>query len=436
MIRSIAALVVLIASQDALAACDAPYTHAQWKTEMDAVDESLASFNLEVAREQLVAVHKGVLCLDTVAQPSYVARVARQFTLVFFFDQDQAAASRWGLGSRFAYPDLPWPSDIGEDHVLRQALAEVEMPGVAGPDDKGLIVPKKGVAFVDGRLMQSMKVPIEVPVLVQIADKDGLITREYWQDGSAWPDDLLGPPIAAFVAPTWYKPETADKVAQIKSPLWGAPDVASAEGDDVVAVAPPPPPQPPPPPPKEVIPEGVPVAVAGTASLEAYVDPFVDARMRAIVKERSVRTEVDASTGQTRTITTEVVTFVGEGGAAGAVKASDFADWIAYRPEWQRDAAIAAGRADKSYLKSWVGGVQPGAPTDPAVWVSFLAAKAYCDDWSKGLADVSVEAPPAKVDEWRQIKGDPALRPLKGAAAAYTGDLTRTSETTGFRCVD
>lgn len=438
--RPVLIVASLVMSADAWAQdCPEPYTHDKWKADMDAADESLAAFNLEQAREQLVAVHRGVLCLDSVARPSYLARVERQLSIVFFYDQDEAAAIRWAAGSKYAYADLAWPADMGDEHPLRAVLAEAEAPALAGPDDKGLLVPKKGYAFVDGKVALNLKAPVETPVLVQITDKDGLITRQYWQDGSAWPADLLGPPLPAPLAPKWLVAEAPDQVAKMKDPMWGAPAVASNENpDETVAVAvvtPPTPPVKPPPLVEEPLPAGTPVEVAGTASLAAYVDPFLDAKMRAIVKERSVRTEVDAS-GKTRTVTTEVVTFVDGKASAGAVKASDFADWIAYRPEWQRDAAIADKRADKGYLSTWVNGVQPGDPAAPAVWISFLAAKGYCDDWSSGLAEASVAAPPPVVDEWRQLEGKPALRSTKTGGAAYTGDLLRTSETIGFRCVN
>lgn len=442
--RSLPLLAALASTSAYADDCSAPYTHAQWKADMDAADESLSSFNLEQAHDQLIAIHKGVLCLNAIAQPSYIARIERQLTLVFFFDQDEAAATRWAAGSSYAYAGLPWPSDLGEDHPLRALIAAADPPQQAGPADKGLLVPKKGFAFVDGKLLKDLKMPVETPVFVQITDKDGLITREYWQDGAAWPDDLLGPPLAPFVAPAWYVPETPDKVAQVKSPLWGGPAVATAGDADgtpsdtvAVAVAPPPPPPPPAHPPslEPALPEGAPVQISGTASLSDYVDPFLDAKMRAVVKERSVRTEVDGS-GKTRTVTTEVITFVADKDASGAVKASDFADWIAYRPEWQHDAAIAAKHADKGYLSTWVNGVQPGDPAAPAVWVSFLAAKAYCDDWSSGLAEGSVAAPPPVVDEWRLIDGKPALRSMKTGPAPYTDDLTRTSATIGFRCLN
>ena len=421
--------------------CAEPYTHARWKSDMDAADESLAAFNLEQAREQLTAVHRGVLCLDSVARPSYLARVERQLAIVFFYDQDEAAAIRWSAGSQFAFSGLAWPSDMSEEHPLRSLLAEADPPALGGPDDKGLLVPKKGYAFVDGGLAKTLKVPVETPVFVQVTDKDGLIGRQYWQDGAAWPADLLGPVAAAPLAPKWLVPEAPDQVAQMKSPMWGGPAVASVEDpenhDEVVAVVvtPPTPPVKPPPLVEEPLPEGTPVEVSSTASLAAYVDPFLDAKMRAIVKERSVRTETDAS-GKTRTVTTEVITFVDDKQSSGAVKASDFADWIAYRPEWQHDAAIADKRGDKNYLSTWVNGVQPGEPAAPAVWISFLAAEAYCKDWSSGLAEASSATPAPIVDEWRQLEGKPAQRTTKGSAVAYTGDLTKTSETIGFRCVN
>ena len=42
------------------------------------------------------------------------------------------------------------------------------------------------------------------------------------------------------------------------------------------------------------------------------------------------------------------------GSGTAPVTKDAFARWLASHPEWQRDAAIAAGRADGSYLQGWL----------------------------------------------------------------------------------
>ncbi len=432
-------LVMLIAAPtaDAQTYCSESYKEATLISTLEGVDESLANFDLAGARTQLIGAHKGVLCIDTLVKPSHVAKLARQLTMVFFFDQDEAATVRWGHGAQFAWAESPWPTDVGEDHPLREALSYEEMLGMAGPADegKGLILPKKGAAFMNGVLFHEPRAPVEVPLFVQITDSKGNITRQYWQDGAAFPDDLIGPSSAAGSPPKWYKPELADQRIAQKSPLWGEPAVASAEGsgddpDEGTGSAPVPmPPKQPDPPPEIDISDVGPIEVSGTSSAEHYIDPFADAKMRAIVKERSVRTEGG------KTITTEVVTFVEDRGEVKPVNVDDFGAWVAYRPEWQQQAAIGSGKADANYLKDWKDGNPPSDPTQPVIWVSWAAAKAYCDDWSSGLASSGASGAQS-LDEWR-IDGDkPAQRNTSGSASAYSGSTAMTSEGIGFRCVD
>jgi hypothetical protein len=118
--------------------------------------------------------------------------------------------------------------------------------------------------------------------------------------------------------------------------------------------------------------------------------------------------------------------------AGGRVSNGDFGRWLALHPEWQRDAAIAAGRADDQYLSGWVDLEPPNAGA--AVHVSWSAANAFCSDRG-GLA--RLDAAPVT---WR---GAPSYewRTNAGRAASLEGETGSSFPSgsanfdTGFRCM-
>lgn len=127
-----------------------------------------------------------------------------------------------------------------------------------------------------------------------------------------------------------------------------------------------------------------------------------------------------------------------KGGKAGRpILQSEFAKWLAKNPEWQRDSAIAAGKADDNYLREWSSGAAP-APANTVVSVSWLAAQAYCGSRG-GLASVDAEplqwdeGATAPFQEWRQKDGKPAWRRSDGVDST-AAKRTESNAFTGFRC--
>lgn len=124
-------------------------------------------------------------------------------------------------------------------------------------------------------------------------------------------------------------------------------------------------------------------------------------------------------------------------GAAGPlVTQSQFADWLAGNPDWQREAAVAAGRADEQYLAGW-SGTTPPSGSAPMVSVSWYAAAAYCRSRG-GLADFDqapltwAETGDTPAFELRTRGGRPTARAGDGAPSAVTGVVA--TNWTGFRC--
>ncbi len=126
--------------------------------------------------------------------------------------------------------------------------------------------------------------------------------------------------------------------------------------------------------------------------------------------------------------------------AAGApITNAQLAAWLGANADWQREAAIAAGKADEKFLKGWVGATPPpGKESAPAVGVTWSLARAYCAGRG-GLADL--HAPPLSWTEsgsqpwveYRQAEGRPRWRRDDGGVSdQVTAD--QSGVFIGFRC--
>jgi len=120
------------------------------------------------------------------------------------------------------------------------------------------------------------------------------------------------------------------------------------------------------------------------------------------------------------------------GRAPALVSKGAFKAFVAANPAWERDAAMASGKADAGYLR---GGLDGSGPVDRVTWA---AAAAYCG--SRGGL-LSVDADPTTWDrasgvqqEWRQAGGRVAWRRFDGVSST-TASPNQAFPRTGFRCV-
>ena len=185
---------VLIAPEaKAQAEACSPFSHAEWKTALDAVDTAIRDFDVPGAQRALVNAQKRIRCLDVPADPSYLAKFSRQMALIAFFSQDEFTAIRWGMLSKFADPDLEWPVDLPETHPFREMLDWADDPMLSGPEGAALATPKKGAVVMNGHRITTAQARAEVPNLVQVFDKNCALLVAFWQDGAAFPGPLLAP---------------------------------------------------------------------------------------------------------------------------------------------------------------------------------------------------------------------------------------------------
>jgi hypothetical protein len=121
------------------------------------------------------------------------------------------------------------------------------------------------------------------------------------------------------------------------------------------------------------------------------------------------------------------------------VSQGDFARWLATHPEWLKEAAQQAEKADKKYLKGWAEDGTPPSPGAALVNVSWYAAQAYCAGRG-GLAPLDAE--PLTWEEggglaWhehRQAGGAPAWRRSDGSTSTNVTP-SESGQFIGVRCV-
>lgn len=121
------------------------------------------------------------------------------------------------------------------------------------------------------------------------------------------------------------------------------------------------------------------------------------------------------------------------------VSQGDFARWLKSHPEWLKEAAQQAEKADKKYLKGWTEDGTPPSPGAALVNVSWFAAQAYCASRG-GLAPLDAE--PLTWEEggglaWhehRQSGGAPAWRRSDGSTSTNVTP-SESGQFIGVRCV-
>ena len=396
----------------------------EFAAQLVSIEASLSEGLLEASRASLSAVHKELLCMDQIVSTQFMSRLGTLFSIAFFFDQDDDASQRWLRGSKYAVSETRWPPVIEESHPLRDLEADLEWL-FSNQENTGFLLPKKATLFISGRFVAKPTVPVETPLLVQVADRKGRVLSSWWQDGAAFPEDRLIAGGPALLEPSWW--EKANRDRQRETPTSSPVPVAKAP--EAVAEAPAP-----------VAEAPAPVAEAAVTKTETpkteptqYVDPFQAARTRRILRERSERS-IEGPEGQTTIVRTEIVSFVPDPSNGRPVTHQHYEQWLKDTPDWHKATAISRGEADDGYLTDWAGTRHPdGARKRPMVWVPFAAAKAYCESFGGELQTSTLQAADALDWEWR-IRDEEAVRvSVKGKVKRETKP-SLSYDDVGFRC--
>jgi hypothetical protein len=195
--------------------CTAIYTRDELTVALDEATRLVEKAEVSRALTVLRAAQTLLPCLNSLVDKKQLATFGRMMATASFYEQDEIAATRWGRMARSADPEQ-------DEATLPPAL--VSMLDEAGdsaagrfPAGKGLILPKGGAVFMNGRLVLKLEVRAEVPYLVQIFDGNGFPVRGHWQDGAAFPADLVGTP-SPLRNPRWYDPMSGTVTPKGKGP--------------------------------------------------------------------------------------------------------------------------------------------------------------------------------------------------------------------------
>lgn len=199
------ALLILLAgpSQAQTEVCAGPLTPEFWRDAMDDIDEAIGEFNGRRANEIIDATVHELRCLQRPVDPRDLGRLARQRSLMAFYEQDIAETEAWALLAAETLGGAPWPQAVPVPDPYHDFVAAMEPAELRVLDGKGLVVPRKGAVLLDGRLLEEPRATLGMTHLLQIADKKGKVLQTTWQHGAAFTDDLLGEPVAVQV-PRWY----------------------------------------------------------------------------------------------------------------------------------------------------------------------------------------------------------------------------------------
>lgn len=172
---------------------------------IDDVDAAFANMEVERGIAMVIGAEPRIPCLVDVPQQQDVARYALRRAWAGALEMNQGDVDRWLGLAKALDPELPWPSYVPNNHPIRDQAAERPTPVIQDVEGAGLVVPEGGGVFLDGRFLTHPAGEPGVPHLLQVGDGSGYMTIETWQDGLAFPPDLLGPPLETEpVLPGWY----------------------------------------------------------------------------------------------------------------------------------------------------------------------------------------------------------------------------------------
>ncbi len=185
----------------------AKYTLDDLREDMDRIDTAVRKPSLPEASHLSGQLHAELRCLNELAPRQDLQRFAQQRAVLAFFDQDEEQVRLWGLAARYLDAGQDWP-DYGPP-VLGAAIEELENVDLAGPEGAQLLHPKGSAVFLNGAVLTEPLARIEIPNLIQLADKTGKVSEAWWQDGAAFREQILG---GTGEAPKWASKVTSGAV--------------------------------------------------------------------------------------------------------------------------------------------------------------------------------------------------------------------------------
>lgn len=185
--------------------CPRSYELSQFHEYIKAVDGMYLDLDFRKARLLLEAGQPNIPCILQIVPAIDVAAYAIRRAYALELDLDENEAERWASLAFALDPEIEWPAYIPPDHAARRMLDDVPPAETITLDDKGFVVPLGGGVFVDGRWLAEPRAEQGLPHLLQVGDGTGQLVFSGWIDGVSFPEDFVGPPLAApLELPKWY----------------------------------------------------------------------------------------------------------------------------------------------------------------------------------------------------------------------------------------
>lgn len=254
--------------------CAGTLPTAEWREAMDAVDEALAALDGARADRVLDDIVHELRCLGELAEPADLGRLARQVSLVAFWQQDNEEMQTWGLLARKTLGGTPWPEALPVPDRYFELMDAVDLPTPTLQTGRGVDAPGGGALLLDGWQVGEPASEAMTQHLLQVADKKGRVLSTEWMDGTRWPEVRLSDDPSPLEAPTWYvAPPAPPPWSPERPPVSEAPDDGGEDVGDGVADAPDDPLEPDPPPDAPVESPEVPSPAPDAAVSDGVDDP-------------------------------------------------------------------------------------------------------------------------------------------------------------------
>lgn len=196
--------------------CERSLDRTDFRAVVDEADAHLQEGEIPDALARLEAFKKITHCMDTLVAIDDLAAYARVHAVASYFNQEENEALRWGRLVEHLIPGGRGWGEWPEDHPARELVREADEPELF-ETDQGFVLEKNGAVFVDGKFAQRPQAMGDMPHLVQVFNGKGHLLRGAWQDGDAFPPDLVGPPVKLSV-PAYFDPMTSTITPKGKPP--------------------------------------------------------------------------------------------------------------------------------------------------------------------------------------------------------------------------
>lgn len=216
--------------------CTEPFPPQDWRLALTAMERAFEASDFDRATQLVAFTEARLPCLPEVVLPVDLARFAQAAAFAALSEGDGENGERWASLALLAAPGLPPPDWIPVSHTARVVLSTTTPPPAAGPTAAsgvvGLSFPGGGGAFLDGRFLPRAEAAPSVPHLRQIADRRGRVIDGTWQDGAAFPAELLRDYPEPPPAPTWYQPPAllTSRTNVVDTTVIGKPDARARWG--------------------------------------------------------------------------------------------------------------------------------------------------------------------------------------------------------------